>query len=73
MAEKAILVTPANIKKLNERFQHEGTGVPMAIGYYLVAGFGEDGDYQLLSAATFNQRYTQGQPIRNGFFEALPK
>lgn len=73
MADKAIAVTAANVKKINERFQHEGTGVPAAIGYFLVAGFGEDGDYDMLSPAVFNEKYTIGKPLRNGFFEAHRK
>lgn len=73
MAEKAILITNANVEKLNARFQHEGTGVPAAVGYYLVAGFGEDGDYSIMSSSKFHQQYIEGKPIRNGFFEAIRK
>lgn len=73
MAEKAVFVTAANVADLNKRFQKDATGVPAAIGYYLVAGFGEDGDYDMLSSAVFNQKYTVGKSLRNGFFEAVRK
>lgn len=73
MAEKAILVTPANREELNSRFQHDGPGVPASIGYYLVAPFGVDGHYDMLNAATFNELYTAGPVLRNGFFEAVRK
>jgi hypothetical protein len=71
MAEKAILVTNANVEQLNNRFQNDGTGVPAAVGYYLVAQFGQDGAYEMLSAATFNEKYEMGEPLNNGFFEAI--
>lgn len=73
MATKAIQITNANVAELNNRFQKEGTGVPAAVGYYLVAQFGEDGDYDIMSAAKFNQKYTKGATLRNGFFEAVRK
>lgn len=73
MAEKAILVTNSNVEELNSRFQAEGTGVPAAVGYFLVADFGADGAYDMISAATFNDLYTKGAELRNGFFEAVRK
>ena len=73
MAEKAIQVTEENRDRLNNRFYQGGPGVPMAIGYFLVAGFGEDGDYDMLSPAVFYEKYQRGTPITNGFFEAIPK
>lgn len=71
MADKAILVTKSNIEQLTNRFQQEGTGVMPAIGYYLVAQFGDDGDYDMLSPAIFNEKFTKGETLRNGFFEAV--
>jgi len=73
MAQKAVLVTANNVDQLNTRFFKEGSGVPAAIGYYLVAFFGDDGDYDMLSAANFNAQYDKGEVLRNGFFEAVPK
>ena len=73
MAEKAILVTNANVEELNSRFQNEETGVPAAVGYFLVAGFGEDGAYDMVSASTFATLYDKGPELRNGFFEAVRK
>lgn len=73
MAQKAVLVTEANLDELNSRFFQEGTSVPMAVGYYLVAGFGDHLSYELLNSANFNAKYTQGETLRNGFFEAVPK
>ena len=70
MAEKAILVTNANVEELNSRFQNEETGVPAAVGYFLVAGFGED---DMVSASTFATLYDKGPELRNGFFEAVRK
>jgi hypothetical protein len=71
MAQKATLVTADNKDQLTTRFYDLGSGVPIAIGYYLVAFFGEDGDYDMLSAAKFNELYEKGTPISNGFFEAI--
>lgn len=73
MAQKAILVTPDNKDQLTSRFYDLGSGVPIAIGYYLMAYFGEDGDYDMVSSAVFNAKYTKGETLRNGFFEAVPK
>jgi hypothetical protein len=74
MAQKAVLVTAANIEQLRSRFQADGTGVEPAIGYYLLAGFGEDGDYDMVSAANFNAQFTIGPKLRTeGFFEAIRK
>lgn len=73
MAQKAVLVTAENREQLNSRFFQEGTGVPMAIGYYLVSGFGDHLGYELLNSANFNAKYDQGETFRNGFFEAIPK
>ncbi len=76
MAEKAIQVTRSNRDELQNRFalgEDGGTGVPMAIGYYLVAGFGEDGAYEMLSPHVLSEKYTRGETLRNGFFEVIPK
>ena len=74
MAEKAILITNANRETLANRFiEDESTGVPLAVGYYLVMGFGEHLGREVLSAAVFNEVYTKGPEIRNGFFEAVKK
>lgn len=74
MAEKATLVTHANRETLAAKYNEEdGTGVPIAIGYYLVAGFGDHLGYEMLSAASFAQKYERGPDIRNGFFEAVRK
>ena len=72
MAEKAIIVTNANIAELNSRFQHDGTGVPAAVGYILVCGFGADEDYSMMNKVRFFQKYEKGADLRNGFFEAIP-
>lgn len=72
MAEKAILVTNGNREALKARFQQDATGVEPAVGYYLVALFGaDDRNYEMLSKATFNENYTKGVELRNGFFEAV--
>lgn len=73
MAKKAIKVTSNNVDVLNKRFFREDSGVPAAIGYFLLANFGEDGDYDMVSAANFNEQFHEGQKLRNGFFEAVPK
>lgn len=74
MAEKAVQITKSNIGQLTTRFQHDGTGVDLAIGYYLVAGFGADEDYSVMSPAKFFEKYVAGEKLRNnGFFEAIPK
>lgn len=73
MATKAILVTAANVQELTNRFQHDGTGVMPAVGYYLVAQFGEDGDYDMVDSARFNAAFTRGEELRSGFFEAIRK
>ena len=71
MADKAILITKANVEELTTRFQNDNTGVMPAIGYYLVAQFGQDGDYDIVSPAIFNEKFTKGETLRNGFFEAV--
>lgn len=74
MAEKAILITNANIQQLRTRFQHDGTGVEPAVGYILVAGFGADEDYSVMSRAKFAEKYVQGESLHApGWFEAVPK
>lgn len=74
MAQKAILVTAANVQQLTSRFQNDGTGVTPAIGYYLLAGFGEDGDYDIVSSANFAAAFDKGEPLRTpGWFEAVKK
>lgn len=73
MAQKAILVTESNLDELNNRFFQEGTSVPMAVGYYLLSGFGDHLSYELLNSANFFAKYDKGETLRNGFFEAVPK
>lgn len=74
MAQKAILVTSENQKRLSTTYNDDdATGVPIAIGYYLVAGFGDHLGYEMLSKANFNQLYTLGPEIRNGFYEAVKR
>lgn len=75
MAQKAILVTNANREELNNRLQQDATGVPMAVGYYVVMLFGaDDRNYEMLSKASFNQLYTQGPKLKSpGWFEAIRK
>lgn len=74
MAEKAIKITAENIERLSNRFFNDGPGVPLAIGYYLVAGFGEDGDYDIINSATFNEKYILGEKLHSGgFYEAIRK
>ena len=74
MAEKAILVTNANVAELTSRFQHEGTGVTPAVGYYLVTHFGDDDDYDMVSPAIFQSKYRRGESLKTeGFFEAVPR
>lgn len=74
MAQKAVLITAGNIKKLTSRFQDGGTGVDLAIGYYLLADFGEDSHYEVISAATLHQNYEIGQKLHNKeFFEVIKK
>lgn len=72
MAQKAILVTNANRDQLANRFNEDNsTGVPIAVGYYLVANFGDHFGYEMLSAAKFNAKYLIGEKLKNGFFEAV--
>lgn len=74
MADKAILVTNNNREKLKARHQQDATGVEPAVGYYLVMLFGaDDRNYEMLSKATFDAKYTKGEELRNGFFEAVRK
>lgn len=73
MAQKAVKVTSQNRDELQSRFFNDGPGVPMSIGYWLVAYFGDDGDYDMLSPSTFNQTYNLGEKLRNGFYEVVPK
>lgn len=74
MAEKAILVTNENKNYLQNRFQHDGTGVDVAVGYYLVTHFGDDDDYDMMSAANFKAKYMEGRRLAtSGFFEAVPR
>ena len=74
MAQKAILVTAANREMLATRYNEEnGTGPAIAIGYYLVSGFGDHLSYEIISAANFARLYERGPDIRNGFFEAVKK
>lgn len=72
MAQKAIQVTNENRDELTIRFYQDGPGVPMSVGYWLVAFFGSE-DYDMLSPSTFNQTYTVGPKIRNGFVQVFPK
>lgn len=73
MAQKAIEVTSSNRSYLQERFFKDGPGVPMTVGYWVLAGFGPDGDYDMLSGASFHRSYTLGDKLRNGFYQAIPK
>lgn len=74
MAQKAILITAGNRDNLAKRFSEEhSTGPALAIGYYLVSGFGDHLSYEIISAANFAQIYERGPDIRNGFFEAVKK
>lgn len=75
MAEKVIRVTVENRAKLQNRHQQDATGVDMAPGYFLVQQFGaDDGNYELLSPAVFNQNYVLGEPLAvPGWHEAIPK
>lgn len=73
MAQKAVRVTADNKDMLTTRFYDQGSGVPIAIGYFLLAGFGEDGDYDMVSPANFYAKFEVGETLRNGFFEAVPK
>lgn len=73
MAQKAVQVTNANREELETRFYKDGPGVPMSVGYWLVAFFGDDGDYDMLSPTTFNNTYTLGEKLRGGFYEVIPK
>lgn len=74
MATKAILVTNANQSELTAKYHAEdGSGVPIAVGYYLVSDFGDHFGYDIMSSAKFFQKFEQGPDIRNGFFEALKR
>lgn len=74
MADKAILITRENKSRLQAKYNEETTtGVALAEGYYLVAGFGDHLGYELLSAANFNAKYTKGDELLNGFFHAVLK
>lgn len=74
MAEKAILITIENKERLQNRFQGDRTGVDMAVGYYLVAHFGDDGDYDMMSPVNFKAKYMEGRRLATpGFFEAVPR
>jgi len=74
MAQKAILITNANRQEIANKYNEgEATGVPIAVGYYLVAGFGDHLGYEILSAANFAQLYERGSNIQNGFFEAVKR
>lgn len=68
--EKAILVTLDNKNELQGKFESE---MPISSGYYLVAPFGRDLSFDLLTPAKFNELYTKGRTIENGFFVALRK
>lgn len=75
MAQKATLVTATNINSLKRVYSDETTtGTELAIGYYLVANFGDHFGYELMSAAKFFAKYTKGETLHNPmWFEAVLK
>lgn len=75
MAQKATLVTAANIGTLKSTYSDEfTTGTELAIGYYLVVNFGDHFGYELLSAANFFAKYSRGETLHiELWFEAVLK
>lgn len=66
---KAILITRDNRNMLAVRYGVEPD--EFAIGYYLIAEFGDNGEFRhqgMLTGMKLDMHFTRGEVLENGFF-----
>jgi hypothetical protein len=66
---KAILITRDNRNMLANRYGVEPD--EFAIGYYLIAEFGDNGEFRhqgMLTSAELDRLFIRGEALDNGFF-----
>jgi hypothetical protein len=70
---KAVLITKTNQAKLASRYFLDAIDYDdkMPIGYYLVCGFGDEDNYELLTLASLDAAFTYDPlvTLENEFFE----
>jgi hypothetical protein len=71
---KAVLITKTNQAKLASRYFLDAIDYDdkMPIGYYLVCGFSEEDNYELLTEENLDANFTRtGAILANDFFEIV--
>lgn len=74
---KAVIITKKNQKTLAERYitplDQEEIDEEFPIGHYAMADFGSDILNGVVSPMNFAEGFTQGQALKNDWFEVVPK
>ena len=67
MALKATKITPENVDMLASRYGVEDVEDVLPLGFYLVAEFGVDEHFDVLTPSNYELLFTEIGEIRNGF------
>jgi hypothetical protein len=67
---KGVVITSDNQQMLAGRFNRTEVD-ELPLGYTLVTDFGVDEHFVTLTPANFDELFTKGETLKNGFFEVI--
>jgi len=70
---KAIVITTGNRDMLIGRYNIDNKDEQLPLGYILIADFGNDDTFEVVTPALFTQTFTKVTDIENGFFSISRK